>query len=96
MFIFWSLFSKLLLDLGQLKYHSFSIQYSQGTAQDAWYAFDQIACWSRCKTTENCNWFSYDYDENMCSLFEICLEIDKSKLRYVSGKKECFVENTGK
>ena len=60
------------------------------------YASDLFTCWSQCKATENCNWFSYDSDALMCTLFEVCLKIDNSKTQFLSGKKECSVENTGK
>ena len=55
-------------------------------------AFDQIECWSQCKSTEDCNWFSFNFESKVCYLYETCFEIDDGKWQFVSGEKECSVE----
>ena len=52
---------------------------------------DKEACWSWCKSTKDCNWFSYETNGiQMCSLFENCLEIDEEHYpQYISGHKNC-------
>ena len=48
---------------------------------------------SLCKSTENCNWFSYAKETaqgGACLLYETCPEIDETTGRYyISGQKEC-------
>ena len=46
-----------------------------------------MTCWSLCKSTEDCNWFSYGAD-NQCHLFETCPEIEEIP-QFISGQKEC-------
>ena len=49
---------------------------------------DKVACWSLCKSTEGCAWFSFDMDHRTCNLFEDCPEIEADP-QFVSGQKEC-------
>ena len=50
---------------------------------------DKVACWSLCKSTEGCRWFSFDTTEGQtCILLEDCPEIEP-KPEFVSGQKEC-------
>ena len=50
----------------------------------------KLSCWSLCKSTENCNWFSYSATPvDHCRLYETCPEIDETLQWYISGQKEC-------
>ena len=53
---------------------------------------DKISCWSLCKSTDGCAWFSFqtteDIGQTSCILFEDCPEIDTNP-EFVSGQKEC-------
>ena len=52
-------------------------------------AVDKAGCWSICKSTKGCNWFSFDTAvDQICILFETCREIE-SNPQFVSGQKEC-------
>ena len=61
-------------------------------------AIDELACWSLCKSTVHCNWFSFDTqnDKRNCQLFDRCPRIDKTDRKFVSGEKKCYIEKTGK
>ena len=43
------------------------------------------ACWSR---TE-CEWWTFDSAENLCTLLSSCLTIDESCISCVSGERDC-------
>ena len=50
---------------------------------------DKVACWSLCKLTGGCNWFSYDKEIFYnCGLFETCHETNSDPV-FLSGQKEC-------
>ena len=50
---------------------------------------DKVACWSLCRSTEGCAWFSFDTaGSQTCILFEDCPEIEPNP-QFVSGQKEC-------
>merc|ERR1719433_1155058 len=50
---------------------------------------DKIACWSLCKSTDGCTWFSFNTaGDQTCILLEDCPEIEEN-LQFVSGQKEC-------
>ena len=49
---------------------------------------DKVACWSQCKSTEGCTWFSFDINHQTCLSFKDCPEIEADP-QFVSGQKEC-------
>ena len=55
------------------------------------YSSSKLACWSLCKSTEECNWFSYDIEFTICNLFKSCPEIGENS-QFISGQKECAYE----
>ena len=55
------------------------------------FSSNKLSCLSLCKSTENCNWFSYANDSverYPCYLYETCPEIDENR-QFISGQKEC-------
>ena len=53
------------------------------------FSSNKLACWSLCKSTDDCNWFSYGNDSvNPCHLYETCPEIEENP-QFISGQKEC-------
>ena len=50
-----------------------------------------MACWSLCKSIEDCTWFSYNNtDTQMCNLFTTCPDIETEEhSQFLSGQKEC-------
>ena len=66
------------------------------------YARDKKECWNLCKSTENCNWFTFDKDGEyahknygICWLFYNCPKISPDPngpyqdIRSVTGHKDC-------
>ena len=54
---------------------------------------DKIACWSLCKSTDGCNWFSFKtVGDQTCILLEDCSEIEENP-QFISGQKECDFGN---
>ena len=50
---------------------------------------DKVGCWSKCKSREDCSWFSYAATlGKTCILFKDCPEIE-SNSQFVTGQMEC-------
>ena len=48
----------------------------------------KYSCWKLCQNTEGCIWFSYDYKDWDCFLFESCLEVEENPY-FVSSEVAC-------
>ena len=48
----------------------------------------KYSCWKLCQNTEGCIWFSYDYKDWDCFLFESCLEVEENA-HFVSSEVAC-------
>ena len=48
-----------------------------------------MECKNECKTTDNCNWFSYNSPNNStCLLYNVCPEKDNDEA-WITSQKEC-------
>ena len=63
---------------------------------------NKIGCWVLCRNTAECNWFTFDTEDNDCLLFKTCSALDED-LKFITGQVECdyttqyckvFLQNT--
>ena len=49
---------------------------------------NKIGCWVLCRNTAECNWFTFDTEDNDCLLFKTCSALDED-LKFITGQVEC-------
>ena len=56
-------------------------------------ANSEIECYRKCKTTTNCNFYTFLNDEKACSLFSACNITEKyvDDTKIVTGSLQCIV-----
>ena len=50
-----------------------------------------LECLAACKIENDCEWYSYNEQNEACYLFESCPEIDESEVDFISGQAECEI-----
>ena len=49
---------------------------------------NKIGCWVLCRNTAECNWFTFDTEDNDCLLFKTCSALDDDH-KFITGEVEC-------
>jgi len=66
--------------------------FCKGITVDIQVARNEDYCLKLCQKETKCNWYSFNAENNVCTLQEDCPEIDKSCLSCYFGQKECMSE----
>ena len=49
---------------------------------------NKVGCWILCRNTAECNWFTFDTEDNDCLLFKTCSAFDDDT-KFITGQAEC-------
>ena len=66
--------------------------FCKGITVDIQVARNEDYCIKSCQKETQCNWYSFNAENNVCALQEDCPEIDRSCLSCYFGQKECTSE----